>query len=90
MCKLIEKLANDKGINVDDANYIYTFISGYLVSKIPALSQLIEDIFENAEADKLKEHISKAIELMQRQQWKEKFKDYMMPPQVHSSSNSGG
>ena len=90
MCQLIEKLANDKGINVDDANYIYTFISGYLVNKIPALSQLIEDIFENAEADKLKEHISKAIELMQRQQWKEKFKDYMMPPQIHSSSNSGG
>lgn len=90
MCQLIEKLAHDKGINVDDANYIYTFISGYLVNKIPALSQIIEDIFENAEADKLKEHISKAIELMQRQQWKEKFKDYMMPPQIPSSSNSGG
>jgi hypothetical protein len=80
MCQLIEQLASDKGINVDHANYIYTFISGYLVNKIPALSQVIEDIFENPETDKLNEHINKAIELIQQQQWREKFKDYMMPP----------
>jgi hypothetical protein len=80
MCQLIEQLANDKGINVDDANYIFTFISDYLVNKIPALSQVIEDVFENVEAYKLKEDINKAIELIQQQQWKEKFKNYMIPP----------
>ena len=82
MCLLIEQLARDKGINVDDAKYIFAFISGHLVNKIPALSQVIEDVFENAEADKLREDVAKAIELMQQEQWREKFKDYMMPPQT--------
>jgi len=89
MCQLIEQLASDKGINVDDANYIYTFISGYLVNKIPALSQVIEDIFENPGTDKLNEHINKAIELIQHQQWREKFKDYRMPPPDYIIQQTG-
>ena len=90
MCKLINELARDKGINVDDANYIYTFISGYLVNKIPALSQVIEDIFEDSDAGKLKEHIITAIETIQQQHWQEKFKNYTMPPQMLSLTDMQG
>lgn len=90
MCQLIEQLASDKGISVDDANYIFIFISGHLLSKIPALSQVFEDVFENAEADKLQEHINKAIRLIQQQQWEDKFKDCIMPPQAHSHHQIGG
>ena len=89
MCQLIEQLASDKGINVDDANYVFTFISSYLINKIPALSQVIEDVFENVEAHKLKEDINKAIELIQQQQWKEKFKHYMIPPYNYTILQTG-
>ena len=90
MCLLIEQLASEKGINVKDANYIFTFITGYLANKIPALNQVIEDVFENAEPNELKEHINKAIELLQQQQWKEKFKGYHMPPQGDVHHKRGG
>ncbi|MBC7935069.1 MAG: hypothetical protein H7Y86_06890 [Rhizobacter sp.] len=63
MCQLIEKIATDKGINVEDANYIFTFISDHLLSKIPALSRVIEDVFENADESILLEHVDKAIHL---------------------------
>ena len=90
MCLLIEQLASDKGINLKDANYIFTFITGHLADKIPALNQVIEDVFENAEPDELREHINKAIELLQQQQWKEKFKNYQMPPQSNVHHKRGG
>jgi len=89
MCQLIEQVANDKGINVDDANYIFTFISDYLVNKIPAFRQVIEDVFENVEAYKIKEDINKAIELIQQQQWKEKFKNYMIPQHNYTILQTG-
>ena len=90
MCLLIEQLASDKGINVKDADYIFTLITGHLANKIPAFNQVIEDVFENAEPNELKEHINKAIELLQRQHWKEKFKDYLMPPQSNVHHKRGG
>lgn len=90
MCQLIDNIANDKGINVEDANYIYKFISGHLSSKIPALGQVIQDVFENADEGVLQEHVNKAIQLIQQQQWKEKFKDYIMPPQTYFRHRSGG
>jgi hypothetical protein len=90
MCLLIEKIAADKGINVADANYIFTFISGHLVSKIPALSQVIEDVFENVETDKLQEDIHKAAEAIQQQQWREKFKNFQIPPETYVIHQTGG
>ena len=81
MCRLIEQFAIDKDINVEDANYIFTFISEHLSNKIPALMQVIEDVFENADVNILQEHINKAMQLIQQQQWREKFKDYKMLPQ---------
>jgi len=92
MCQLIEKIANEKGINVEDANYIFTIISAHLLSKIPALNQVIEDVFENADESILKEHVSKAIQLIQQQLWKEKFKDCHGLPQtyINHPGYSGG
>ena len=90
MCLLIEQLAGEKGIDAKDANYIFTLITDHLANKIPALNQVIEDVFENVEPNELREHIDKAIELLQQQQWKEKFKDYVMPPQSSAHYKRGG
>jgi hypothetical protein len=73
MYQIIEQLASDAGITIDDAAYIFTVISDHMINKIPELRQVIEDIFTNADADKLKEHVSKMIILLQ-QQYINKFK----------------
>jgi hypothetical protein len=88
MCQLIDQLACDKGINVNDANCIYAFVADYLVTKMPQLKKVIEDIFENADHEQLQEDIGQAVLLIQREQWKEKFKDILMPTQgqvIHAS-----
>lgn len=81
MCQLIEQLASDSSINVNDANYIFTFISGYLVKKVPVLKQIIEDVFSEAADDKLNDHINKMMLLLQEQQCREKFRTWQMPVQ---------
>ena len=80
MCQLTEQLASETGINVDDVNYIFTVISGHLLSKIPALSQVMDAVFENENTDELHEHLNNAIKLIQQQQWQEKFKGWTPPP----------
>ena len=80
MCQLAEQLAGETGMNVEDVNYIFTVISEQLLNKIPALSQVMDDVFENENTDKLQEHLNNAIRLIQQQQWQEKFKDWTLPP----------
>jgi len=79
MQQLIKEIANDTGITVDDVNYIFIAISGHLLSKIPALQQVVEDVFENAEDDTLKEHLTKLIINLQEQQRKEVFGNWKIP-----------
>jgi hypothetical protein len=88
MYPIIERLVSDTGITVDDANYIFTAISGDLITKIPPLKQVIEDVFANAEPDKLKEHINKMIVLLQ-QQGMEAYKTWSMPQPVGRIRQSG-
>ena len=81
MYQIVEQLANDTGITPDDANYIFTAIAGHLVGKIPALKQVVEDVFANADSEKLKEHINKLVVLLQ-QEGMDKFKTWQMPQQA--------
>jgi hypothetical protein len=88
MNTIIEQIVSDKKISYDDAAYILKAISAHLASKVPALQQVIEDIFENAEADLLNEHLNKMISLLQHQNM-ESFKDWRMPPLTKTISSSG-
>ena len=89
MQQLIEQLVTNTGITVEDANYIFTAISSQLVSKVPAMQQVIEDVFENVEAEKLKKHINKMIILLQQQQCAETFGAWIIPRQVGRIIRSG-
>ena len=80
MYQIVEQLANDTGISTDDANYFFSIIAGHLVDKIPALKQVVEDVFENADPEKLKEHLNKLAVLLQ-QEGMDKFKTWQMPRQ---------
>ena len=59
---------------------IFAGIKSALIKKVPALKQVIEDVFEEVHEDRLKEHIGKMAVMIQEQQWKEKFKNCMIPP----------
>ena len=88
MYQIIEQLASDTGVTIDDATYIFTVISEQMISKIPELKQVIDDIFTNADADKLKEHVSKMIVLLQ-QQYINKFKAWSTPQATHQIRETG-
>lgn len=90
MQQIIEQLAADAGTTVEEANIIFTAISTLLISKIPALAQIIEDVFENAEADKLKTHIRKLIIHLEEQQCKEAFSEWMLPQQNQTTHQEQG
>jgi hypothetical protein len=88
MNSIIEQIALDKKISYDDAAYILNEISGHLVRKVPALQQVIEDIFDNVEPDLLDEHLNKMISLLQHRNI-ESFKNWRMPPITITISSSG-
>jgi uncharacterized protein YbcC (UPF0753/DUF2309 family) len=91
MLQVIEQLAHKTGIPIEDTDFFFTAISSELVSKIPALQQVIQDIFENAESEKLKEHINEMIILLLEQQFMEKFGEWKIPHQteiIHFRGNA--
>ena len=89
MQQLINKLADDMGINADEVNSIFIAISGRLVHKIPALQQVIDDVFENAEDDTLKEHLAELIVNLQEQQRKEVFGNWKIPQRREVTHREG-
>ncbi len=79
MQQLIEQLAKDTGVTVNEINYIFIAFSGQLVTEIPALQQVIGDVFDIVEDATLKAHIHKLILHLQEQQFKETFGAWIMP-----------
>jgi hypothetical protein len=81
MLKSIDELANELDISVDNANCVFIAISGLLVAKVPPLKMIIEDVFENADDNTIKEDINKLIVMLQEQQSKEQFANWMISEQ---------
>lgn len=91
MHQLIDQFATKNNISTKDAERIFSFIEECLIKKIPQLKRLIEDIFDNAGDQFLKQHLEEAIREIERQLWKEKFKDYQLPsPPHHAHHEDGG
>ena len=65
MCQIIEQVSSDMGIAVEDATRIFSLFSAFLVSKIPELRQVVNDVFEDVEADILSQHIKKLVSLLE-------------------------
>ena len=78
MCRLIDRLASEKGLLREDANCVFAFVTEHLINKVPALKQIIEDVFEESEDDKIKADIEKMITPLQ-QKHMERFKTWQMP-----------
>ena len=88
MYPVIEQIAHDTGIGIEQAGYAFRIIATELLNKIPQLEQIIDDVFAHAEADKLKEHVSKVIMLLQQQEM-DVFKTWTMPQTTDRIPYSG-
>lgn len=82
MNRILEQIAFDKGITVDDVIDIFVSFSGLLINKIPELKPVIEDVFINSDPDKLNEHIRKMIVLLQEKN-RSLFETWVMPQQSY-------
>ena len=80
MVSMVEQIAKDKDLAIVDVNDIFERFSILLLSRIPELKQVIEDVVANEQPDKLKEHINKMIILLQQRPGSE-FKTWSMPEQ---------
>ncbi len=89
MCQLIEKAASDAGISIEGANTVFTVFTSHLIGKVPELSQLINDVFADIDAELLQEHISRAASLIQQHE-ADKYKSWHIPPQQFSITRSSG
>jgi len=78
MCKMIDRLASEKGLVREDANVVFSFVVERIISKAPGLKQMIEDIFEEAAADELKAETRK-MKMSIQQQNLESLKTWRMP-----------
>jgi hypothetical protein len=88
MNNAIEQIAMDNGIAIDEVNTIFTGFSALLASRIPELTQVIEDVLADEEAGKLKEHINKMVILLQEKN-ENVFKTWSMPEQTYIFRRSG-
>ncbi len=79
---ILEQIATDKGVDVNDIIDIFTSFSTLIINKIPELKPVIEDVFIIVDPDKLNEHITKMIVLLQEKNIS-KFKTWTMPKQSY-------
>lgn len=84
MCRIIDELAVKNDIKPADANHIFKDITAVVTQKIPELKDVLEDIFEEADEKKLKDHMAKMASIIQQRQWEEQFKNCMMPSQQYN------
>ena len=87
MCQIIEPVSSDMGIAVEDATRIFSLFSAFLVSKIPELRQVVNDVFDDVEADILSQHIKKLVSLLEKQSMGN-FNTWTMPEQPESVRKS--
>ena len=78
MQQFLEQLAHDNGISIEDAGNLFTAFTSIITDKLPQLKQLIDDVFENANADVLQQHINKAITQFQQKE-SGRYKSWIIP-----------
>ena len=77
MYPVIEQIAQDTGMSLEEAGYAFKMFTGELLNKVPQLEQVVEDVFADVETEKLNEHIRKVI--VQLQKDLAGFKTWTMP-----------
>ena len=90
MNSIIEQFAIENGIAINDVKEIFSGFSALLLSKVPELKQVIEDVIVNEEPGKLKKHLNEMIILLQEKNTVA-FKTWSMPQQsyIFRQSESG-
>ena len=66
MQQALEQLVYENVISIEDARSLFASFTSAITDKLPQLKQLIADVFENADADILEQHINRAVDLFQQ------------------------
>ena len=78
MQQALEQLAYDNGISIKEAGNLFDTFTSVITDKLQQLKQLIDDVFENTDADILKQHINMSVDLFQQREM-EKYKSWIIP-----------
>lgn len=81
MCQLIEKAASDAGISIKGANGLFLVFTSHIISKVPELGQLIDDVFADIDTELLQQHINRAASLIQQHE-ADKYKSRAYHPSI--------
>ncbi|HQW82875.1 MAG TPA: hypothetical protein PK987_00355 [Ferruginibacter sp.] len=79
----LKQFANNNGLSIADTSLIFSELSGIIISKIPQLRQVINDVITNADDELLQEHVIRLSVLIQQQE-----SDRHKLLQSHSQKNS--
>jgi hypothetical protein len=79
MQQILEQLANDTGLTIEEAKCLFTAFAALFIARIPALKIIVDDVVDEADENIINEHISKLILLLQEQQCKAAFGNWIIP-----------
>ena len=89
MYKFSEQLANECNLSTGDVNVIMMAFLNHLLSKVPAIKQVVDDVLNNASDEILRQHINKLIVELQEQQRKETFGKWLIPERYEVTHREG-
>jgi hypothetical protein len=79
MNEIMGQVAKEVGIEEYKANYIFAAICNRIITKVPALEKVIKDVFNDTETGDLEKDISDMVTHLHEQEWKNKFKTWILP-----------
>jgi hypothetical protein len=81
MYPIIKKMTEELALSEEQADCAFTTIVNQLLNKVPLLEPLIDNIFSDADPEKLNDEVDKVMFLFQQQKMKI-FGDWIMPKQT--------
>ena len=90
MQQILEQLANDTGLTLEEAKCLFTAFAALFIARIPALKIIVDDVVEDADESIINEHISKLILLLQEQQCKATFGNWIIPQHNEANHKTSG
>jgi hypothetical protein len=81
MYPIIKKMTEELALSEEQADCAFTTIINQLLNKAPLLEPLIDNIFSDADPEKLNDEMDKVMFLFQQRRMK-MFVDWIMPEQT--------
>lgn len=81
MYAIVEKMTEELGLTLEQTEGVFTAVINQLLTKVPELARLIDNVFTEAESEKLNYEVNKVIFLFQQRKMKA-FVGWTMPQET--------